>query len=125
MYTGCKIGVNSFVCRPFAVSPMMNNQRFVSILNQVAASMSSTPLEPAGGRSEADAVQVWAEFLRGCVAAGVSVGDPRWKLLEVHRVGGRPRFHLPAGGQRPAETRDDFSVGLALLMSVLHPDGEN
>ena len=103
----------------------MNNHRFVSVLNDVAASMASAPLEPSAGRSEADAVQMWAEFLRKCVAAGVAVGDPRWKLLEVHRVGGRPRYRLPAGGEPASETRDDFSVGLALLMSVLHPDSEN
>jgi hypothetical protein len=110
----------------FAVLTIMNNQRFVTILNDVAASMSSAPLEPAAGRSEADAVQVWAEFLRRCVEAGVSVGDPRWRLLEVHRSAGRRRFRLPAGGRTPAETQDDFSVGLALLMSVLHPeDGES
>lgn len=102
----------------------MNNPRFVSVLNDVAASMASAPLEPSADRSEADAVQLWAEFLRKCVAAGVSVGDPRWKLLEVHRVGGRPRFRLPAGGEPRGETRDDFSVGLTLLMSVLHPDEE-
>jgi hypothetical protein len=103
----------------------MNNQRFLSVLNDAAAAMASAPLEPSAGRSEADAIQVWAEFLRKCVAAGVSVGDPRWKLLEVHRVGGRPRFRLPAGGQPAPETKDDFSVGLTLLMSVLHPDEEN
>jgi len=102
----------------------MNNHRFVTVLNDVAAAMASAPLEPAAGRSEAEAVQTWAEFLRRCVAAGVTVGDPRWKLLEVHRVGGRARFQLPAGGQAAPETRDDFSVGLALLMSVLHPEEE-
>lgn len=102
--------------------PTMNNQRFVTILNDVAASMASAPLQPASGRTEAEAVQVWAEFLRRCVEAGVSVGDPRWKLLEVHRVGGERRFRLPPGGQARQETKDDFSVGLALLMSVLHPD---
>lgn len=103
----------------------MNNHRFVTILNDVAASMASAPLEPAAGRSEADAVQTWAEFLRRCVEAGVSVGDPRWRLLEVHRAGGKRRFRLPAAGHAPVETQDDFSVGLALLMSVLHPDEES
>jgi len=103
----------------------MNNQRFVTVLNDVATSMASAPLEPSAGRSEADAVQMWAEFLRRCVEAGVTVGDPRWKRLEVHRVGGRQRFRLPAGGEQGGEARDDFSVGLALLMSVLHPDEEN
>jgi hypothetical protein len=103
----------------------MNNHRFLTILNDVAASMASAPLEPAAGRSEAEAVQMWAEFLRRCVEAGVSVGDPRWKLLEVHRAGGKNRFRLPSGAQVAGETRDDFSVGLALLMSVLHPDAES
>lgn len=103
----------------------MNNQRFVTILNDVAASMASAPHEPASGRSEAEAVQLWAEFLRRCVGEGVSVGDPRWSLLEVHKVAGNTRFRLPAGGQPRTETRDDFSVGLALLMSVLHPEDES
>ena len=103
----------------------MNNQQFIHILNEVAASMKSAPLEPVAGRSEAEAVGLWAEFLRRCVAQGVSVGDPRWGLLEVHRVGGKPRFQLPAGGEPRQETRDDFSVGLALLMSVLHPEDES
>src|SRR5262249_10727917 len=99
----------------------MNDRRFLSILNQVAESMAFAPLEPASGRSEADAIRMWAEFLKHCVERGVSVGDPRWRSLEVHRVGGRPRFRLPAGGSE-SQTRDDFSVGLALLMGVLHAD---
>ena len=103
----------------------MNNQRFTRILNDVAATMASAPLEPSAGRSEAEAVEMWAEFLRRCVAQGVAVGDPRWKQLEVHRAGGRPRFRLPAGGEPVREPRDDFSVGLALLMSVLHPEDES
>ena len=53
---------------------------------------------------------------------GISVGDPRWRVLEVHRVGGRPRFCLPSAERQAEETRDDFSVGLALLMGVLHPE---
>jgi hypothetical protein len=100
----------------------MNDRRFLSILNQVAGSMAVAPLEPAGGRSEADAIRMWAEFLKHCVDRGVTVGDPRWRLLEVHRVGGRPRFRLPAEDSARQETRDDFSVGLALLMGVLHAD---
>ncbi|HEX6791892.1 MAG TPA: hypothetical protein VF247_11330 [Candidatus Krumholzibacteria bacterium] len=102
----------------------MNNQRFVTILNEVAASMARAPLEPAAGRSEAEAIQVWAEFLRRCVEQGVPVGDPRWKALEVHRDRGRARFRLPAEGKPAPDTRDDFSVGLALLMSMLHPEDD-
>jgi hypothetical protein len=102
----------------------MNNQQFITILNSVATAMKSAPLQPVAGRSEAEAVELWAEFLRRCVAQGVSVGDPRWGLLEVRRAGGKPRFQLPAGGAPAAEMRDDFSVGLALLMSVLHPDDD-
>jgi hypothetical protein len=100
----------------------MNDRRFLTILNQVAESMAFAPLEPAAGRSEADAIRMWAEFLKHCVEQGVTVGDPRWRSLEVHRVGGRPRFRLPAGDDNRPETRDDFSVGLALLMGVLHAD---
>lgn len=100
----------------------MNDRQFLRILNDVAASMAFAPLEPVAGRSEAEAVQMWAEFLRKCVEKGVSVGDARWRLLEVHRVAGRPRFLLPAAEGTPEESRDDFSVGLALLMGVLHPD---
>ena len=100
----------------------MNDRRFLSILNEVAESMGFAPLEPASGRSEAEAVRMWAEFLKHCVERGVSVGDPRWRALEVHRVGGRPRFHLPSQEGAQAETRDDFSVGLALLIGMLNPD---
>jgi hypothetical protein len=100
----------------------MNDRRFLEILNDVAASMALAPLEPTAGRGEADVIQMWAEFLRHCVEKGVSVGDPRWRLLELNRVAGRPRFNLPAGERAEPETRDDFSVGLALLMGVLHPD---
>jgi hypothetical protein len=101
----------------------MNDRRFLSVLNQVAESMAFAPLEPAAGRSEAEVIRMWADFLTRCVERGVTVGDPRWRALEVHRVGGRPRFHLPVDGSPHVETRDDFSVGLALLMGVLHPDG--
>ncbi len=100
----------------------MNDRRFLTILNQVASSMAAAPLEPGAGRTEAEAVGIWAEFLKHCVEKGVSVGDPRWRLLEAHRVGGRPRFRLPTTEQPKGDTRDDFSVGLALLMGVLHPD---
>jgi hypothetical protein len=100
----------------------MNDQRFLSILNEVAASMAPGPLESVEGRSEAEAIRNWAEFLKKCVGKGVRVGDPRWALLEAHRVGDRPRFLLPASDRPQVETREDFSVGLALLMGVLHPD---
>jgi hypothetical protein len=100
----------------------MNDRRFLAILNQVAAAMASAPLAPAAGRSEAEAIRMWAEFLERCTKKGVSIGDPRWRNLEVHRVAGRPRFRLPSGDQPGAGTRDDFGVGLALLMGVLHPD---
>ena len=101
----------------------MTDQRFIRILNQVAGGMKVSPLAPSSRRSETETVQLWAEFLSKCVARGITVGDPRWKRLELHRIGGRLRFGLPDGGDEPTrETRDDFSVGLALLMSVLHPE---
>lgn len=102
----------------------MNDKRFLSVLNQVAATMTPALLEPSSGRSEADAITVWAEFLKRCVEKGVSVGDPRWRALEAHRVGGKPRFRLPSTEPLQEETRDDFSVGLALLMGVLHLDDD-
>jgi len=101
----------------------MNDKRFLSVLNQVAATIPAL-LEPSSGRSEADAITVWAEFLKRCVEKGVSVGDPRWRVLEAHRVGGKPRFRLPSTEPMQEETRDDFSVGLALLMGVLHLDDD-
>jgi hypothetical protein len=100
----------------------MNDQRFLSVLNEVAQSMAPGPLESVEGRSEAEAIRIWADFLKKCVEKGVRVGDPRWRLLEAHRVTGRPRFLLPASDQPQVETREDFSVGLALLMGVLHAD---
>lgn len=79
----------------------MNDQRFLSILNQVAESMAFAPLEPASGRSEAEAIGMWAEFLKHCVERGVTVGDPRWRSLEAHRVAGRP---VPDVHRRRRET---------------------
>jgi hypothetical protein len=122
IYSGRRNCVNAFVCHLLNAQPM-NDKRFLSVLNQVAATMAPAPLEPSSGRSEAEAIGLWAEFLKRCVEKGVSVGDPRWRVLEAHRVGGKPRFRLPSTEQSPEETRDDFSVGLALLMGVLHPDG--
>lgn len=103
----------------------MNDRRFLAILNQAAESMAWAPLEHSERQSEADAVQTWAEFLRRCVERGVSVGDPRWSLLEAHRVGARPKFRLPAEGEKEPDAKDDFSVGLTLLMGVLHPEDES
>ncbi len=100
----------------------MNDKRFLAVLNQVAATMTPAPLEPSSARGEAEAIGLWAEFLKRCVENGVSVGDPRWRVLEAHRVGGKPHFRLPTTDQPQEETRDEFVVGLALLMGVLHPE---
>jgi hypothetical protein len=100
----------------------MNDRQFLTILNQVAGSMAWAPLDSSSNRREADAIELWADFLRQCVGRGVSVGDPRWRVLEAHRVGGRLRFRLPGAGETQSETKDDFPVGLALLMGVLHPE---
>jgi hypothetical protein len=100
----------------------MNDRRFVSILNQVASSMEPTPLGAAPGRSETEAIQLWADFLRRCVESGVSVGDPRWRRLEVQRAGGKSSFRLPDRAAPRVEPEEDLSVGLTLLMAMLHPD---
>jgi hypothetical protein len=100
----------------------MNDRRFLTVLNDALAGMPSSPLEAGAGRTEAEAIHLWADFLRLCVKKGVSVGDPRWHVLEVHRAAGRVRFRLPSPSRERAQTPDDFSVGLALLMAVLHPD---
>jgi len=98
----------------------MNDRRFLTILNEVAGEMQTGLLEANPGRREAEAIQAWAEFLGSCVSRGVSVGDPRWRLLEVRRVAGRPRFALPeADRPAPPGAESDFGVGLALLMSML------
>ena len=85
--------------------------------------MEAGPLESSPGRREADAIQAWAGFLRSCVERGVSVGDPRWRLLEIRRTAGRPRFALPEDDP-PATpgAESDFGVGLALLMAMLTRD---
>jgi hypothetical protein len=98
----------------------MNDRRFLTILNEVAAELETGLLDASPGRRESEAIQAWAGFLRSCVERGVSVGDPRWRLLEIRRTAGRPRFALPEA-DRPAaaEAESDFGVGLALLMAML------
>jgi hypothetical protein len=98
----------------------MNDRRFLAILNSVAAEMGTDLLSPPGEMSEAEVVAAWARFLQACLGRGISVGDPRWRALEVRTTAGRPRFHLPEGGGGPDRgDAGDFSVGLALLMSML------
>jgi hypothetical protein len=96
----------------------MNDQRFLRILNQAAEDAPLTGGTTGGRPDEAGAVAAWARFLHACVARGVSVGDPRWRRLELRLVGGRPRFSLPSDPEA-APPEDDFSVGLALLMGML------
>lgn len=102
---------------------MMNDKRFLAIINQVISTMTPPLFDGASGVSEAERIRLWAEFLTQCVGKGVAVGDPRWRRLEIHRRGGKPRFKLPGSGPvREEEAREDFGVGLALLMGVLDSD---
>jgi len=102
----------------------MTDRRFLSILNQVAGAMGSELFEPGGTSGDAAAIAAWARFLQSCVERGISVGDTRWRILEMKRTGGRARFSLPGTGDDSARGAGDFSVGLALLMAMLGRDEE-
>jgi hypothetical protein len=103
----------------------IGDRRFVSTLNTVWDELGldwGTPPAPA----DPAAVASWARFLAACAQRGISVGDPRWRRLEVRRKDGRPRFHLPIGpGSGTSSTGKDFRVGLALLVSLLGGDSKS
>jgi hypothetical protein len=91
----------------------MDNQRFLSILNQA---LSATGLDLSGPAAPDDprALQAWAAFLHACVARGATITDPRWQRLIVSN--GTLRL---ADTDPEEEESDDFRVGLSMLMSLL------
>ena len=97
----------------------MDNARFLSILNR-ALRDSGIDLSAAVSPSDAGLVAAWADLLRRCTAAGVSIADPRWRDLEVRLVGGTPKLVLAGkGGADASDEESDFTLGLSLLMSML------
>jgi hypothetical protein len=96
----------------------IDDRRFVSTLNRVWDELGLNWGDPPAP-ADPDAVAAWARFLAACTQSGISVGDPRWRRLEVHGRDGRPRFHLPSGTGTATSTGKDFRVGLALLVSLL------
>ncbi len=102
----------------------MNDTRFISVLNRL---LTESGLDPSAPASPADpqVVSVWADFLRRCVAAGVSIADPRWRELEVRKTGGTPSFVLRrSGATRETGATVDFTLGLSLLMSMLERNSD-
>jgi len=97
----------------------LNDRRLLDVLNDVASSFPGIWDADAARRSEAASVGAWAGFLSACVARGVSIGDPRWRELEVLVRGGQPRFALPASTTLKPPLENDFGVGLTLLMVLL------
>jgi hypothetical protein len=95
----------------------LDDDRFLAVLNE-AAERCGPDWSAPGSATDPRALAWWAAFLKACVQGGVSVGDPRWRRLEVVRVGPRSRFRL-AGGAPSAPPDSDFRLGLALLMGLL------
>ena len=105
----------------------MDDTRFISVLNR-ALSESGLDLSAPASPADPKVVSAWADFLRRCAAAGVSIADPRWGELEVRRSGGAPSLVLRrSGASRATDTTVDFTLGLSLLMSMLerNPDKED
>jgi hypothetical protein len=103
----------------------IDDRRFVSTLNSVWDELGLDFGNPPAA-ADPVAVAAWARFLAACAQRGVSVGDPRWRRLEVRRREGRPRFHLPTSPDAQTNaTGKDFRVGLALLVSLLGSTPKN
>jgi hypothetical protein len=97
----------------------MDNSRFLAILSQ-AARRSGLDLSGPASPSNPAIVAAWAGFLRECVAAGVSIADPRWRALEIRSPLGTPTFALAPDPVEPdGDERADFTLGLSLLISML------
>jgi hypothetical protein len=103
----------------------MNDRRFLDVVNTVAPSFSAIWDAGAARRGDPASIEAWAGFLSACVERGVSLGDPRWRDLEVRVRAGQPRFALPSARAAAAPLENDFSVGLALLMGLLERDSES
>ena len=107
-------------------APPLNDRRLIEVLNDVARSFAGIWDTGAARSGDAASLEAWAGFLSACVAKGVSIGDPRWRDLEVRVRAGQPRFALPPdriAAQPPLE--NDFSVGLTLLMGLLDRQPES
>ena len=103
-----------------ASRPPIDDQRFVSIVNEAFRSSRLELSAPPNPADPAD-IAAWAGFVAACVSRGVEVGDPRWRHLEIRRDGAGLRFRLDDRTAGPTEEpqEPDFGVGLALLMSLL------
>ena len=104
----------------------MENTRFLAILN-LALHESGLDLAAPASPTDPAAVAAWADFLRRCVARGVSISDPRWRALEMRSAAGAHRLVLvasPAEADTSADGGADFTLGLSLLMSLLGPGSD-
>jgi hypothetical protein len=103
----------------------LNDRRLVEVLNDVARSFTGIWDAGAARRGDAASIEAWAGFLSACIAKGVSIGDPRWRELEVRVRGGQPRFTLPPDRSAHPPLENDFSVGLTLLIGLLDRQPES
>lgn len=67
-----------------------------------------------------DTIAAWASFLESAVRGGIHLSDPRWSRLAVFSAEPHTVFELQGEGHAPS--RDDFAVGLQLLMGMLEDD---
>lgn len=105
----------------------MDDARFLAIINR-ALRESTVDLAAPASPSDPRAVAAWADFLRRCVARGISIADPRWRDLVLRSTEGRPGLVLASEGRTRAgdaqEDGADFTLGLSLLMSLLGTDAD-
>lgn len=100
---------------------IMDDTLFVTKLNAIVREHGfDLPRADAQEPSVAQ-VESWAAFLRECVKRGIKLSDPRWQRISMTQGDGEAQFLIT---QNEPEEDDDFRVGLALLMGMLHPSDE-
>ena len=99
----------------------MNDQKFLSILNEVSRERGfHVPALKRGESPSSRFLEDWAGFLETCVRKGVVLSDARWQRVSVETNSPHSRFALEAGGDPTDDS--DFRVGLQLLLGMLDPD---
>jgi len=98
----------------------MNDREFLKGLNHILAEGQLILPTLEAQEPSAETIAAWASFLESAVRAGIRLSDGRWARLTLSRVEPYTVFDLQGEGQSP--TRDDFAVGLQLLMGMLEGD---
>ena len=103
---------------------MIDDQRFISKLNQIARGH-VTPLPVLKRQEEptSEFMSSWARFLEACVKEGIPLSDSRWQRVGLSDDPTYTHFTLEA--DEASEKDADFRVGLQLLMGILDPDDES